>query len=173
MINFDIFLINENSTIAEALLQIEKNTKGFVLVLNGQNSVAGIVTDVSENFAVVMSLLHKDSKISAKLKKSGELGQVIWDGKEPNRLSLIDIRKSAKVAKGDTVYTSGFTTTFPYGLMIGTIDQVVSDKGTNNFIIKLKSAVNFYNLQYVYAIENFDKNEINRLLENAKNKINN
>lgn len=142
-------------------------------VIDPNNGVAGIVTDVSENFSVVMSLLHKDSKISAKLKKSGELGQVIWDGKEPNRLSLIDIRKSAKVAKGDTVYTSGYTTTFPYGLMIGTIDEVLADKSTNNFIIKLKSAVNFYNLQYVYAIENFDRDEIKRLVDNAKTKLNN
>jgi rod shape-determining protein MreC len=90
-----------------------------------------------------------------------------------NRLSLIDIRKSAKVAKGDTVYTSGFTATFPYGLMIGTIDEIIPDKSTNNYVIRLKSAANFYNLQYVSAIENFQKDEINRLLKNANNKINN
>jgi len=142
-------------------------------VVDPNNGVVGIVTDVSENFAVVMSLLHKDSKISVKLKKGGDAGQVIWDGKDPNRLSLIDIRKSAKVVKGDSVYTSGFTTTFPYGLMIGTIDEIVPDKSTNNYIIKLKSAANFYNLQYVYAIENYQKDEINRLLKNANNKINN
>ncbi|MEO5888784.1 MAG: rod shape-determining protein MreC [Ferruginibacter sp.] len=142
-------------------------------VIDPGNSVVGIITDVSENFAVVMSLLHKDSKISVKLKNGGDAGQVIWDGKEPNRLSLIDIRKSAKVVKGDTVYTSGFTTTFPYGLMVGTVDEIVADKGTNNYLIKLKSSTNFYNLQYAYAIENFQKEEINRLLKNANNKINN
>jgi rod shape-determining protein MreC len=142
-------------------------------VIDPNNGVIGIVTDVSENFAVVMSLLHKDSKISAKLKNGGDAGQVTWDGKDPNRLSLIDIRKSAKCAKGDTVYTSGFTATFPYGLMIGTIDEVLSDKSTNNYIIRLKSSANFFNLQYAYAIENFQKDEINRLLKNANNKINN
>lgn len=142
-------------------------------IIDANNGVVGIITDVSENFSVVMSLLHKDSKISAKLKKGGDAGQVIWDGKDPNRLSLIDIRKSAKVAKGDTVYTSGFTATFPYGLMIGTIEEIVSDKSTNNYIIKLKSTTNFYNLQYAYAIENYQKDEINRLLKNANNKINN
>jgi len=142
-------------------------------VVDPNNGVVGIITDVSENFAVVMSLLHKDSKISAKLKKGGDAGQVIWDGKDPNRLSLTDIRKSAKVAKGDTVYTSGFTTTFPYGLMIGTIDEIIPDKSTNNYLIKLKSTANFYNLQFVYAIENYQKEEINQLLKNANNKSNN
>ena len=142
-------------------------------VVDLNNGVVGIVTEVSENYAVVMSLLHKDSKISAKLKKGGEVGQVIWDGKDPNRLSLIDIRKSAQVAKGDTVYTSGFTTTFPYGLLVGTIDEIVLDKGTNNYILYLKSTANFYNLQYVNAIENLQREEVDKLLKNANNKVNN
>jgi rod shape-determining protein MreC len=142
-------------------------------VIDPNNSVVGIVTDVSENFSVVMSMLHRDSRISVKLKKGGDAGQVIWDGKEPNRLSLIDIRKSAKVAKGDTVLSSGMTTTFPYGLMVGIIDEVIPDKSTNNYIIKIKSAANFYNLQYVYAIDNLQRDEINKLLEKAKSKINN
>jgi rod shape-determining protein MreC len=142
-------------------------------IIDPNNGVVGIVTDVSKNFAVVMSLLHKDSRISAKLKNGGDAGQVVWDGKDPNHLSMIDIRKSAKVAKGDTVVTSGFTTTFPYGLMIGTVEEIAPDKSTNNFIIKIKSAANFYNLQYVYSITNFQKDEINQLLKTANNKINN
>lgn len=141
-------------------------------VVDPNNGVVGIITDVSENYSVVMSLLHKDSKISAKLKNGGDAGQVVWDGKDPNILSLTEIRKSAKVAKGDTVFTSGFTATFPYGLMIGTVESVVPDKSTNNFIIKLKSTANFYNLQYVYAIDNKQSEEINKMLEKAKKKEN-
>jgi D-glycero-alpha-D-manno-heptose-7-phosphate kinase len=45
MIDLEIFKISEKSTISDALLQIEKNTKGFTLVLNGQDCVIGIVTD--------------------------------------------------------------------------------------------------------------------------------
>ena len=142
-------------------------------IIDPNNGVVGIVTDVSTNFAVVMSLLHKDSRISAKLKNGGDAGQVVWDGKDPNRLSLTEIRKSAKVAKGDTVVTSGFTTTFPYGLMVGTVEEIVPEKSTNNFIIKIRSTANFYNLQYVYSITNFQKDEVSELLKTANNKINN
>ena len=142
-------------------------------VVDSNNGVVGIITDVTENFAVVMSLLHKDSKISGKLKKGGELGYVSWDGKDPNRLLLTEIRKSAKVNRGDTVITSGNTPTFPYGLMLGIVDEVIADKSTNNYIIKMKSSANFYNLQYVFAIDNLQKDEINKLLKNANNKINN
>ncbi len=140
-------------------------------VVDPNNSVVGIVTDVSENFAVVMSLLHKDSKISGILKNDPQGGGLItWDGKEPNYLSFINVRQSAKAKKGDTVITSGITGTFPYGMFIGTIDEIKPDKSTNNYIIKLKSAANFYNLQYVYGIKNFQKEEIDKLLEKAKTK---
>lgn len=143
-------------------------------VIDANNGVVGIVTDVSENYAVVMSLLHKDSKINALLKNDPlGGGTIIWDGKEPNYLSMINVRKSVKVAKGDTVFTSGITTTFPYGLMVGTVDKVEPDKSTNNYIITIKSTANFYNLQYVYAIDNYQREEINKLIEKAKSKINN
>ena len=144
-------------------------------VVDSNNGVVGIVTDVSENFAVVMSLLHKDSRISAILKNDpgGGGGSVVWDGVEPNYVSFINVRKSAKAKRGDTVMTSGITPTFPYGMIIGTIDQITPDKSTNNFIIRLKTAANFYNLQYVYSIKNYQKDEINKLLEKAKARINN
>lgn len=143
-------------------------------VIDANNGVVGIVTDVSENFAVVMSLLHKDSKINAVLKNDPNSGgTIIWDGKEPNYLTLTNVRKSVKVAKGDTVLTSGITTTFPHGLLIGTVDQVTADKSSNVYFIKVKSTVNFYNLQYVYAIDNAQREEINQLVEKAKIKSNN
>lgn len=143
-------------------------------VIDSNNGVVGIITEVSENFAVVMSLLHRDSRISGILKNDPlGGGSIVWDGKEPNYLAFINVRKSARAKRGDTVITSGITPTFPYGKMIGVIDQIYPDKSTNNFVIKIKSAANFYNLQYVYAIDNAQKDEINRLLEKAKSKINN
>jgi rod shape-determining protein MreC len=142
-------------------------------VVDLNNGVVGIVTDVSPHYAVVMSLLHKDSRISVKLKRGEGGGQVTWDGKEPNRLTLSGVKKSFRVAKGDTVITSGITPTFPYGMEVGTVEEVVPDKSTNDFLIKLKTSVNFYNLQYVYAIDNSQRDEINRMLEKAKSRINN
>lgn len=142
-------------------------------VVDPQNGVVGIITDVSDNFAVVMSLLNKDSKISARLKNEAESGgTVTWDGKEPNRLTLSDIKQSVKVKVGDTVITSRFSDAFQYGLLVGTVADVTPDKGSNNLIIHLKSMANFYNLQYVYALENLQKDELIKLMEKTKKKEN-
>jgi len=136
-------------------------------VIDLNNNVVGIITDVSDGYSVVMSLLHKDSKISAKLKKGGDAGKVTWDGADPNILTLTEIRKSAKVAIGDSVVTSGYTPTFPYGLMIGTVIEIDPDKSMNTLLIKLRSATNFYNLEYVFAIDNLQKDAMEQLLEKA------
>jgi rod shape-determining protein MreC len=138
-------------------------------IIDINRNVVGIVTDVSDQYAVVLSMLHKDenSRISAKLKKGGELGEISWDGNDPGILLLKEIRKSAKVAIGDTVVTSGITATFPYGLIIGTVVQVIPDESTNSVVIKLRSAANFNNLEYVYAIDNLQKDAMDKLLEKA------
>lgn len=139
-------------------------------IVDPNSGVVGIITDISKDFAVVMSLLHKDSHISGKLLKSGETGTLNWDGKTPNLISLTGIPKSAKVAIGDTVISSGFSTSIPKGMMIGIVQEVKPDKSTNNFLIKFKTAANFYNLEYVYAIDNKQAENINNLLDKVKQK---
>ena len=137
-------------------------------VIDPNSGVVGIITEVSNDYAVVMSLLHKDSHISGKLMHSGETGTLNWDGKTPNIITLTGIPKSAKIAKGDTIITSGFSTSFPKGMLVGYVDDIIAEKSTNNYTLKLRSAANFYNLEFVYAIDNKQTEDINKLLEKAK-----
>lgn len=139
-------------------------------VIDANNNVVGTIIDVSDNYAVVMSLLHMQSSISAKLKKTGEEGTVIWDGKEPNIVLIKNISKSIKISTGDSVVTSGFTERFPYGLLIGTVKEIVPDKKSNNYTVKIKTAVNFYNVQFVYIINNILKEEPMQLLKKVQHK---
>ena len=73
-----------------------------------------------------------------------------------------------KVAKGDTVITSGFSDKFPFGLLIGTVNDIINEKTSSTHIIKVKTAANFYNLQYVDIINNLQKDEPQQLLKNVK-----
>ena len=132
------------------------------------NSVVGTVVDVSKNYAVVMSLLHRLSNISAKLKKTGETGSIVWDGLQPNVVTLKDISKEVKVAVGDSIITSGLSDKFPFGLLIGTVKEVINDRTSSTYVIKVKTAANFYNLQYVNIINNLQKFEPQELLKSVK-----
>jgi rod shape-determining protein MreC len=137
-------------------------------IVDENNGVVGIITEVSGEFAVVMSLLHKDSHISAKLLKSGETGTLNWDGKQPNIINLSNIPKGAKIAKGDTIITSGFSTTFPKGMLVGRVEEVYNETSSNNYRVRFRSAANFYNIQYVYGILNEQAEPVNKLLDKAK-----
>lgn len=137
-------------------------------IVDANNGVIGIITEVSGNYAVVMSLLHKDSHISGKLLKGGEVGTLSWDGKQPNIVTLNNIPKSAKIVKGDTIITSGLSTTFPRGLMLGRVEEVFAETATNNFRIKFHTAANFYNLEYAYGIINDQQEPVNKILDKLK-----
>ncbi|WP_346317426.1 rod shape-determining protein MreC [Chitinophaga sp. YIM B06452] len=144
----------------------------------GPNGVVGVVRSVSENYAVVISLLYKSRGtgntsnfgVSARLRNSGETGTVGWDGMNAGYVQMKDIPRSAKLHKGDTVVTSGYSAVFPENLPVGYIDTFyVSDKSSTAYTIRLKLATNFYNLQYVYVIENLLRDEQTRLEDSTRN----
>lgn len=139
-------------------------------IVDSNSGVVGIITEVSKDYAVVMSLLHKDSKISGKLLKGGEIGTVTWDGKRPNIFLFSGIAKGVKVARGDSIISSGYSVSFPKGLMMGTVEEVIPEKTTSFFSIIFRSAADFYNLEYVYAIDNKQAESINEILDKVKKK---
>lgn len=129
----------------------------------GQQGVVGTVIDVSENFSRVMSLLHRNSKVSSMLKKGNIPGTAEWDGKDPHYLTLRNIPKSVPVAKGDSVVTSSYSANFPSDIMVGVVDEISNDPGSNFLVIRLKTATNFYNIEYVNLVENVQWDEQRRL----------
>ncbi|HEY5370084.1 MAG TPA: rod shape-determining protein MreC [Hanamia sp.] len=139
-------------------------------VIDIDNAVVGTVVDVSNNYAVVMSLLHEQSNLSARLKRGEETGTVVYDSKTPGILYLKDISRSAKITAGDTVVTSGFSDKFPRGLTIGFVKDIINDIGSSTYTVRLKPAANFENLQYSYIINNLQKEEPEQLLKKAKSK---
>jgi rod shape-determining protein MreC len=138
--------------------------KGMSVVAPG-NSIVGIVVGVSNNYSIVMSLLHRNSKVSSMLKKDNNAGSLEWDGKDPQVLTLKNIPKSAKVVKGDTVLTSTYSSNYPFGLMVGTVSGIGADPSSNFFTLKLKPATNFSAIQYVYLVDNLLYTEQKQLEE--------
>ena len=132
--------------------------------------VVGTVINTSGNFAVVMSLLHTQSRVSASLKKTGETGIVLWDGKSPLYLTMINIPKNVPIAVGDSIVTSQYAVyRFPRGIMIGTVAEIVENNASNFYTLRVKPSANFYNVEYVSVVENLQKEEQKALEEATKN----
>ncbi len=140
-------------------------------VINSDGSVAGQIVNVSKHFSQAMSLLHVQSRVSAMMKKTKTNGRIEWDGISPLLLVLRDIPKSDSVAVGDTVLTGLYSYNFPPGWMIGTVATVQNDKSSNFYVLKVKPAANFQNLQQVFIIENLQREEQVMLDKDTQKKI--
>ena len=123
--------------------------------VTGPQGIVGQVLNVSDNYATVWTLLNRQFRVVVKLKNGGERGTLEWDGVSPNYVTLKDIPKSAKVKEGDSVVTSPASSMFSgANLMVGTIDEIVDDKSSNFYSLRVKPSTNFYSIEYVYVIEN-------------------
>jgi rod shape-determining protein MreC len=118
------------------------------------NGAVGRVKTVSRHYSTVTSLLHSQLLVSAKIKKDNTFGTIKWAGGD-YRTALLDyIPLHIKPVKGDTILTSGYNTVFPEGIMIGTISSVAKEADKSFYTIRVKLAVDFAQLSYVYVVEN-------------------
>lgn len=124
--------------------------------------VVGVIQNTSLHYAVVLPLINVNMRLSSKIKKNGYYGSLQWDGKDYRYAYLNDIPFHVKVEQGDTIVTSGFSSIFPEGELVGFVKTV--DRETANFLsIKVRLAVDFKKIADVYVIDNRKKEEKRKL----------
>ncbi len=123
------------------------------------DGVVGIVKDVSDHYCTVISFLHKDSRYSARLKKTNFIGSLVWEGFDATHATLNDIEKHVKVTKGDTLITTSYSSIFPEGIMLGVVEKVNPSKGSTFQDISIRLSTPFGSVSYVYVIDNLLKDE--------------
>lgn len=124
-----------------------------------ESGIVGIVMNVSEHYCTVLSLLNNNCKISAKIKKNGAFGSLVWDGNDPRYARLLDVNKHVPITGNDEIITSNFSTIFPEGIPIGRIYSHSLDAGDNFHTIKVELNTDFGTVSSVYIIRNLIKNE--------------
>jgi rod shape-determining protein MreC len=151
-------VVGNSFTLQKNYITIERGAlqgvKKDMAAISPDGSIVGVVVEVNDNYSKIMSLLHRNSKVSAMLKKDRIAGSMEWDGNSPDILLLKNISKSASPKIGDTVLTSPYSSSFPAQLMIGKVTSIIKDPSSNFLTLNIKSATNFYNLEYVYLIQN-------------------
>jgi rod shape-determining protein MreC len=121
--------------------------------------VVGIVKDVSPHYCTVMSVLHKDTRISTRLKKSAYFGSLEWDGQDPTEATLKQITTSTKIAKGDSLVTTTYSSIFPQDILVGTVKDFSVKPGESFYTIRVKLSSDFSSLSFVYIVGNVLKRE--------------
>jgi len=151
-------VVNSSYQLRNNHITIDKgNSHGITADMGvvSDQGLIGIVRNTSTNFAHIVSLLNAQSKISATVKPYGYPGTLEWDGKDASIMSLTAIPKHADIAVGDTVVTSGYSTIFPKGLVVGTVKEFQIDRsGSSNYDIDVLLCNDIPNEQVVYIIKN-------------------
>ncbi len=127
------------------------------------NGIVGVVGQVSESYAMGLSVLNRRWSVSAKLKNSGYYGSLYWPGTDYRIAKLSEIPLHVEIAAGDTIVTSGYSTIFPEGILIGTIRNFTKPDGENYYSIDVLLSVDFKSLSHVEVVDLTDKQEIEQL----------
>ncbi|MCX6219448.1 MAG: rod shape-determining protein MreC [Bacteroidia bacterium] len=125
--------------------------------------VVGLVTNVGDNYSTVISILNERWKLSAKIKRNDFFGSLSWNGKDYRKVQLNEIPYHVPVQNGDTVVTTGFSSSFPEGLEIGIVSEFTLGSGSNFYKIDIDLAVDFKSIVQVALVENRQLKEINKL----------
>jgi rod shape-determining protein MreC len=135
-----------------------------------QDGVVGIVVDVSENFALVMSMLHDQFRITPQIAENNYFGKLKWDGTDPRMADIDEISRYYPVQKGQRVVTNNFGShIFPNNIPIGKIYSVKKDPKKPFAIIKVKLSTDFGRVRSVYLIKNIYKSELMELENKVEN----
>lgn len=151
---------------------VDKGSKDGItrdMAVLSPQGVAGVVTDVSPNFATVRPILHPESRISAVVTPANQNGTVIWEDNDPRVAYLEAIPQHSEINIGDSVFTNGFSNIFPKGLFIGTVKEVQVGNNASFLTIKINLATPYTDIYTVYLVENTFKAELDSLKANFKN----
>ncbi|MBL7829563.1 MAG: rod shape-determining protein MreC [Saprospiraceae bacterium] len=132
-----------------------------------RHGVVGIVKSTSKHFSLIISILNKDIKTSASIRRNGYFGSLAWEGTDPQILNLEDLPRHAEVKLGDTIQTSGYSLIFPKGILLGTVKKIMQKEGTNFYSLPCKIWADISKLDIVYVLKNNAKPELEKLETNA------
>jgi rod shape-determining protein MreC len=97
-------------------------------------------------------LLNSKSSISCKIVGSDYFGYLKWEYGDSRYAYLRDLPRHAEFSVGDTVVTSGYSTVFPAGVMVGTVDDIADSHDGLSYILKIRLASDFGKLSDVRVI---------------------
>lgn len=150
---------------AENYITLDKGAADGVhqdLGVTDQNGVIGIVAKVSQHYSLVLSVLNPKLRLSVMLKNTEAFGSLVWDGKDSRYAIFEDLPRNVDYSNGDTVVTTGYTSSFPKNIPVGRIVDTF-DGGGSFLTLHVELFSNFNRLNAVHVIFNEEQEERDEL----------
>ena len=148
VINNSVHRPHNYLTIAKGELDGLKQDMGVV----DQNGIVGKVNVVGPHVSRVISLLNPDLRLSCKVKGSQQVGSLVWDGRDYREAILEELPRHSKFNPGDTIVTSGFSSSFPAGIPVGKVVAEMKDYDENFYTLRVRLFTDFSKLATVRVV---------------------
>lgn len=156
-------IIYNNITMHDNYLTIDKGSKDGIRPKMGVVSgtgIVGIVSQVTEHYSLVMSILNSKSAVSCRLRGSNYFGYLRWHGGNTLCATLDDVPRHANFKIGDAVETSGFSNVFPPGIFVGKIINIRDSRDGLSYQLTVQLSSDLANLRDVAVILNNNDSDI-------------
>ena len=158
-------VVGNSITQAENYITLDKGARDGVvqdLGVADHNGVIGIVSKVSDHYSLVISILNPKLRLSVMLKNTESFGSLVWDGSDHRYAYLEDLPRSVPFEIGDTVVTTGYTTSFPKNVSVGRVSES-EDTGGSFLRLRVELFTDFNRINDVHVIMNELQSEQNAL----------
>lgn len=133
--------------------------------------VVGIVYLVSEHYSIVIPALNSHSNISCTIQRRGYFGYLRWRGGSSQLAYLEDVPRHAHFKLGDNVVTSGYSSVFPPGVMVGKVLHVFNSADGLSYRLQVKLSTDFARLRDVCLVDDSALQERIDLMRAAQDSI--
>lgn len=136
------------------------------------NGIVGIVYLVSDHYSVVIPALNaSSSRISCAIRNRNYFGYLHWTGGDPTIAYVEDIPRHAHFKKGEWVVTSGYSSIFPSGVLVGKIEKVFNSNDGLSYKLQVRLSTDFSCLRDVVVVSDKTISERVKLIEAARDSI--
>lgn len=126
-------------------------------VVDEYGYLVGVVTDVGLNWSTVTTILDTDSQLGALVFRTGETTVAVGDLRLMNqgKLKLSYLESESSLINGDLIVTSGLGGYYPANLVIGSVEEILTDdSGLTRYAI-LAPKTDMGSLVEVFVITDF------------------
>ena len=124
------------------------------MAVTSVKGIVGVVVHVSARFSRVIPVLNSGYNPSCMIKNTHFFGPLFWDGKDPRYISLSRLPSHTSSSVGDTIVTSGYSASFPEGVLVGVVDEPLKRKNEEYNSLKVRLFTDFSTLREVLIIKN-------------------
>jgi len=133
--------------------------------------VVGIVYIVSNHYSVVLPVLNTKSNISCAIQGRDYFGYLHWNGGPSNLAYVDDIPRHAHFKLYEKVVTSGYSSVFPPGILVGKILHVYNSVDGLSYRLQVQLSTDFARLRDVCVIDDASARERLQMMQAAEDSL--